>query len=374
MYLLEFLKNYKELDLFYFFPFIFTFNSGESSVNLIFKEHIVPKYLTCLIKINDNIHTKKYSKLYSKSICILPFSGLVLLDEFLYNIEEIKNSTNLTILNTYHSFIETLNKYFENKISIEDNEYKFYLNSVRNLNKITHNIIDEKISVILAVYNSEKTIRNSINSILSQTYKNIELVIVNDGSTDKTKQIIEEYNEYKNVKIINLDKNNGVYFARNRGIIESTGDYITFQDADDVSMPYRIENSYIFYKTRKPSILLTRINNIHHPEKPLLGMVTAFFSKEIFNKNGKYDYTTRHSGDIEYIDRLYFNEYKEFKNVDIWLWLNSLISYDNFCYVIPDVLYKIKAYDDKNISSQYKKEIRNKYLKMRRENKFLDKY
>jgi hypothetical protein len=101
-------------------------------------------------------------------------------------------------------------------------------------------------------------------------------------------------------------------------------------------------------------------------------MVTIFFEKSLIDKNGIYDFTTRHSGDLEYVDRLYFRTFGRYKNIDLWLWLNTFISYKDFCYIIPDKLYEIGPYQETNITKQYNKRIRDEYLKQRRENKFLE--
>jgi len=91
----------------------------------------------------------------------------------------------------------------------------------------------KKISVIIPVYNAEKYIRNTINSVLNQNYKNLEIILIDDGSKDNSKNIIEEYSKkYSNVVLI-CQKNLGAPVARNNGIKHSTGDYVVFLDADD---------------------------------------------------------------------------------------------------------------------------------------------
>ena len=90
-----------------------------------------------------------------------------------------------------------------------------------------------KISVIVAAYNAEKTLRRCVDSILRQTYRDFELLIINDGSSDSTRIIAEEYaNRDGRVHLINK-KNGGVSSARNVAIKEAKGDYITFVDSDD---------------------------------------------------------------------------------------------------------------------------------------------
>lgn len=89
-----------------------------------------------------------------------------------------------------------------------------------------------KISVIVPVYNVEKYLKQCLDSIVNQTYKNLEIIIVNDGTKDNSMKIVEEYLQDKRIKVINKE-NGGLSSARNIGIKESTGDYISFVDSDD---------------------------------------------------------------------------------------------------------------------------------------------
>lgn len=90
----------------------------------------------------------------------------------------------------------------------------------------------EKVSIVVPVYNGEKYINKCIDSILKQTYDSIELIIVNDGSTDDTAKLLKKYKKHENVTIINKN-NTGVSDSRNIGIDKSNGKYIMFIDADD---------------------------------------------------------------------------------------------------------------------------------------------
>ena len=92
-----------------------------------------------------------------------------------------------------------------------------------------------KISTVIPVYNTEEYLEKCINSIIKQTigFKNIELIIVNDGSPDNSKDIIEKYQKkYENIKYI-YKENGGQASARNLGLKEATGEYISFVDSDD---------------------------------------------------------------------------------------------------------------------------------------------
>lgn len=90
-----------------------------------------------------------------------------------------------------------------------------------------------KVSIIVPAYNTEKYINKCLTSLINQTYKNIEIIVVNDGSTDNTKEIVENF-AYSDdrIKLFNIE-NSGVSNARNFAIKNSTGNYIAFVDSDD---------------------------------------------------------------------------------------------------------------------------------------------
>jgi len=96
-----------------------------------------------------------------------------------------------------------------------------------------------KVSIVIVCYNSEKYIKFAIESIKQQKYKNWELIIVNDGSCDITKKIIEKYKS-KKIKIISLKRNVGAYKATNLAFKKTSGKYIAILDSDDYSHPKRI--------------------------------------------------------------------------------------------------------------------------------------
>ncbi len=109
------------------------------------------------------------------------------------------------------------------------------------------------ISVVMSAYNKDKHLVEAINSILTQTYANIEMIIVNNGSTDSTREILNGIQD-KRVKIMHLDNKISEANALNLGIKESKGTWIAIQDADDISLPSRIEEQ-VKYVMNHPSLV-----------------------------------------------------------------------------------------------------------------------
>ena len=103
----------------------------------------------------------------------------------------------------------------------------------------------KKLSVIIPVYNAEKTLKRCMESVLKQKDEDLEIVLINDGSTDASDKIIQEYKE-KNPKIISYykKKNTGVADTRNYGIKKARGEFIGFSDADDMLAPNAMELYY----------------------------------------------------------------------------------------------------------------------------------
>lgn len=106
------------------------------------------------------------------------------------------------------------------------------------------------VSVLMPVYNSQKYLKESIESILNQTYKNIEFIIVNDGSTDKSLDIIKSFSD-KRIKIIDRKENRGIIFSLNEGIEKCSGKYIVRMDSDDISLNQRIEKQVLYMEKNR---------------------------------------------------------------------------------------------------------------------------
>lgn len=113
---------------------------------------------------------------------------------------------------------------------------------------------ENKLSIIMPVYNVGRFVENAVQSILHQTYKNLELVLVDDGSTDGSREICQQLAESDSrVKLI-CKKNEGVSIARNAGLDMATGDYITFADSDDWVEADAYEKQMLYIQETKADI------------------------------------------------------------------------------------------------------------------------
>lgn len=146
-------------------------------------------------------------------------------------------------------------------------------------------VLNPLISVIMPVYNAEQYIQASLNSILEQTYPRLEIIIVNDGSTDASKKILETYHDPR-ICIIEHEKNKGLISALNEAIQISKGDFIIRMDADDIAFKDRIQKQVDFL--------------IANPRIDIVGSHAIFFEKDIHNPlpNWELDLRTNSSEEI----------------------------------------------------------------------------
>lgn len=137
-----------------------------------------------------------------------------------------------------------------------------------------------KISVIMPVYNKERYLHKTIKSILSQTYKNFELIIINDGSSDKSEEICREYEIKDNrVKLYTI-KNSGVSSARNIGISYASGEYIQFIDGDDIINTGTFSEYISILNIKKYDVLFSSYNKVNHDDE-ILNLVDLGYRNEM---------------------------------------------------------------------------------------------
>ena len=166
-----------------------------------------------------------------------------------------------------------------------------------------------KVSVIIPVYNAESSIKKCLDSIINQTLDKIEIIVINDGSTDNTGKILKEYNKNPNITIINKH-NEGIGKTRNIGISKASGEYITFVDSDDYIDKEMFEKFYKYAKKNDMDLVTGtyykdlngnitefkgskfKIGNVKTNPKVLFlieyGPCAKFFRREMLIKNNIY--------------------------------------------------------------------------------------
>ena len=116
----------------------------------------------------------------------------------------------------------------------------------------------ELLSIVTPVYNAENYILETIQMVLKQTYQNWELLLVNDASTDRSSQVIEDYlekNPDSRIHLIQQEHNSGAAAARNRGIAEAKGRYLAYLDADDIWLPEKMEKELAFMEEKQAAFV-----------------------------------------------------------------------------------------------------------------------
>lgn len=227
---------------------------------------------------------------------------------------------------------------------------------------------DKKVSIIIPVYNAAEHLENCLKSVLEQTYKNIEIILVDDGSTDISKEICAHYaQKYSNIKLIE-QTNSGPSAARNNGIINATGEFIQFVDSDDTidkNMTETLVNALeknvqlaicgfqrIHVKTGKTEKFTNKTNTICNIDE-LLNVFGFYYEDWLINTvwNKMYitdiikNYNIRFISDIRMGEDLIFN-----------------LDYLKICHniiLIQDVLYNYMVYSSGSLTTSY---IQNEFI------------
>jgi len=185
-----------------------------------------------------------------------------------------------------------------------------------------------KLSVILPVYNAEKYIAEAIESILTQSYQDFEFIIINDGSTDRSLDIIQSYaDQDSRIQLVSRD-NKGLIFTLNEAISLAKGDFIARMDADDISLPNRFEQQ-IKYLDEHPKTAVVGTGYRYMDEAGVVGdkrnVFTAFedikasfyFTNPIAHPSVMINYRLLGS---EYC---YLEQYKTIEDLELWFRISA---------------------------------------------------
>ena len=202
------------------------------------------------------------------------------------------------------------------------------------------------ISVVMPVYNRQKYVAEAIDSILVQTYKDFEFIIVDDCSTDQTLNIILTYKKKdQRIRIIKNNQNLGIAISRNKGIDLAQGKYIAFMDSDDISLPERFEKQIEFMdKNPEISVLGTQCeyidlegNFIRIKRVPLLPIEVRWYlyAKSIINPSVMVRSELFKLHNYRHIN------IKSASDYEIWARISNKFLIGN----LPDILVKFRRHD-----------------------------
>lgn len=182
--------------------------------------------------------------------------------------------------------------------------------------------MNKKITVITVCYNSEKTIRNTFDSVLNQDEHDFTYIVIDGASTDSTLDIIKEYSEKFNKTKIDFswisEPDNGIYNAMNKGIMLSTGDYIGILNSDDTYEPYTIRTIYnaieenpdvdVFHGLMRywnnEKLVMVHGLSSNELERGMIEHPTCFVKREIYTKHGLFSEKYKYVSDYEFMLRI----------------------------------------------------------------------
>lgn len=191
---------------------------------------------------------------------------------------------------------------------------------------------DDLVSVVIPAYNVGWCIEKAIKSVLSQTYSHLEIIVVDDGSTDNIATVLQKY---RNRIRIFTQSNAGLSNARNRGIRSATGDFVAFLDADDYWLPMKLERQVALLRER-PEIgfcsTATRVERLdgtclsewHCPEIETSTLHTIFFRNSAIAGSGSSVLVRR---DILLTVGFFDESLKSLEDVDMWMRLAAITEY-----------------------------------------------
>ena len=267
----------------------------------------------------------------------------------------IKNNNTVIIWNDYDILIKLK---LEDILKYKDTILNECSIKIMNQIEIKYKMNNRKISVIIPNYNNEAHIKKTVLSILNNTYKNLEVVVVDDCSIDQSMNILlQNFGNNGRVKIYSTQINSGTYYCRNLGILMSSGYYIGFVDGDDYVLPekydYEIKRleglnkdkvlywgygtgfNRIYYEDNIDNIIEIKKSNYYN----------YIFYRKLYNKIGYY-HDNRFGADSEFIKRLGINGYKVYQDKN-------------------KVFYNAYTTIGKNLTQIYSADVRREYIKQR---------
>lgn len=217
---------------------------------------------------------------------------------------------------------------------------------------------DIKVTVLMSVYNGEKYLPQSIESILRQTYKNFEFIIIDDNSSDKTSFLLQEYASlHEKIKLIKNEKKIGLTKSLNIGLNKAKGKYIARQDHDDISLPERLEKEVKYLEDNPEVVLVTGHLELIDSQGKILEQTRRYFEPPLiawlllfYNAIGGHSLVMYRKEEVLALNG-YSEEFLYSQDHELW---QRLVKKGNFM-ILPKVLLQWRQHDQ-NISSENKTE------------------
>ncbi|AWG24570.1 glycosyltransferase family 2 protein [Flavobacterium kingsejongi] len=201
------------------------------------------------------------------------------------------------------------------------------------------------VSIITPAYNSEKFIDQAIQSVQQQTFSDWEMILVNDGSSDHTQEIIEKWRlQDPRIKLLTLSKNSGTGVARNKGLEKATGRYIAFLDADDLWTPEKLQKQLDFMVARNIPFTFSFYQQIDEDGNDLQKIVTApnplsytqlLYCNYVGNLTGIYD--------TDFFGKIDISRFRKRQDWIVWL---TIVKRLKIVHPVPEVLaqYRVRQH------------------------------
>ncbi len=223
-------------------------------------------------------------------------------------------------------------------------------------------MINPIISVVMSVYNGEKYLSEAIESILTQTYKSFEFIIIDDGSTDKSLEIIHHYQGQDNRIVVISRENRGLIASLNEGIKKAQGKYIVRMDADDISLPTRFEEQVKFMEDNPDigisgSAVIRFGENIKTAVWRLLKTNEAIKSELLFSSTFAHPSVIMNREMIFKYDLFYDNRFLHVEDFELWTRMAKITNMANLSK--PLLKYRVV---DNSITREANKNLEERYL------------
>jgi len=181
---------------------------------------------------------------------------------------------------------------------------------------------ESKISIIIPTYNQAEYLQEAVDSVLNQTYKNIEIIIIDDGSTDNTLKVVNSFNDNKIIFI--QQRNKGASSARNTGIKEANGEYIAFLDSDDLWLKDKLRKQIDFMReNQKVGLLGTGCFQVIDTNKMIYKKIfphkNEILQKDLIKYNPFIQSSVMVRKNVFNDIGLYDEKFKESEDYDLWL-------------------------------------------------------